>query len=130
VRVLINGDVSKEVEVEVQVYPQLPSLVVKAPALQEKSDIEIQLGKDPQLSIFDVKARLFRLMLDFQVPFHIKDQVWNIIDAEYVPFAAAKGAAKHHTPFTVNVGQLLALGLDEAVIGPVCELLLADSRDT
>jgi hypothetical protein len=69
-------------------------------------------------------------MLDFQTPFSIKDQIWDVIDAEFVPFGSAKGGAQHHTPFTVNVGQLLALGLDEAVIGVVCELLLADSRDT
>ena len=127
VKVLVNGETSKDAEVEFQVYPQLPSLVVKMPALEGKSNIEIYLGKDPQLRIFDVKARLFRLILDFQISFKMKDQIWNVVDAEYIP---AKGGARHHTPFTVNVGQLLALGLDEAVIGPVCELLLADSRDT
>jgi hypothetical protein len=130
VKVLVDGEVSMDAEVEVQVYPQLPSLVVKIPGLEGTSDIEIHVGKDPQLSIVDVKARLFRIMLDFQIPFHVKDQIWNVVDAEFVPFGSAKGGAQHHTPFTVNVGQLLALGLDEAVIGPVCELLLADSRDT
>jgi hypothetical protein len=130
VKALVNGEISKDAEVEIQLYPQLPSLVVQLPALEGGSDIEIHVGKNPQLSIFDVKARLFRLMLDFQTPFYIKDHIWNVIDAEYVPFGSAKGGAQHHTPFTVNVGQLLALGLDEAVIGPVCELLLADSRDT
>jgi hypothetical protein len=129
VKVLVDGEVSMDAEVEVQVYPQLPSLVVRIPALKGKSDIEIQVGKDPQLSIFDVKTRLFRIMLDFQIPFRVKDQIWNVVDAEFVPFGSAKGGGQHHTPFTVNVGQLLALGLDEAIIGPVCELLLADSRD-
>ena len=130
VKVTVDGKISNDAEVKVQLYPQLPSLVVKIPALKGKSEIEVHLGKDPQLGIFDVKARLFRLMLDFQIPFYIKDQIWNIVDAGFVPFGAAKGGLQHHTPFTVNVGQLLALGLDEAVIGPVCELLLADSRDT
>jgi hypothetical protein len=130
VKVLVNGEISKDAEVEIQLYPHLPSLLIKIPTLEGKSDIEIHVGKDPQLSIFDVKARLFRIMLDFQIPFHIKDQIWNVVDAGFVPFGAAKGSRQHHTPFTVNVGQLLALGLDEAVAGPVCELLLADSRDT
>ena len=130
INVMVNGEISKNAEVEIQVPPQLPGLVVTIPALQGKSDIEVHLGKDPQLSIFSVKARLFELILDFQIPFYIKDQIWNVVDAGFVPFGTAKGVVQHHTPFTVNVGQLLTLGLDEAVIGPVCELLLADSRDT
>lgn len=118
VKVLVNGEVSKDAEVATQVFPQVPSLVVKIPAVSEaKYEIEIHLGKGPQLSKFDYKARLFQLLLDYQIDFSTKDKLWAIVEK--------KGA-----PVGVKVGQLLALGLEDGFSGPVCELLVADSRST
>ena len=38
------------------------------------------------------------------------------------------GVVKSSQPTAVKVGQLMSLGLDQELLGPVMELLLADSR--
>jgi len=131
-KVLINGSISKDVEVETQVYPQLPSLIVKVPAVSEsKYEIEIHLGENPQLAVFDFKPRLFRLLLDYQVEFSIKDQIWGIVEVDHPKHGTRKGSSSNpKTTLGLKVGQLLALGLEEALVGPVIELLLADARST
>jgi len=132
VKVSVNGKISKDVGVENQVYPQLPSLVVKMPAVSgSKYDIEIHLGRTPQLAAFDFRPRIFQLLLDYQTEFSIKDKIWGIVNEGHVAHGAPKDDADAlRRPLGLRVGQLMALGLDEELVGPVCELLLADSRST
>jgi len=128
VRVQVNGKALEHVEVEKQAYPQVPSLVVKIPALSEGVyDVDIQIGNDPQLDLFNFEPRLFRLLLDYQCDFDVKDQIHGIFDPRYAPLGMST-ANRWDAPVGGKVGQLLALGLDECLIGPAFELLLADSR--
>ena len=129
VKVLVDGKVSKDAKVETELYPSTPSLVVKVPQLSaDKHEIEISIGKDPQLGTHDFSPRLFQLLLDFQADFAVKDQIWSILDPEHTPFGRSLSFDAKEAPLGVKVGQLMALGLDEALTGPVLELLLADSR--
>lgn len=117
-KVIADGiDRTKDSEVAVQEYPRTPSLVVKCPFVSEgKHTITIELGSNPQLSLIDHKPRIESLIGDYQVEFQLKDRLWKVIeDAERLPINA-------------TVGNLMALRCDEAIVEPLAELLLADSR--
>ncbi|KAL4813281.1 glycosyl hydrolases family 31-domain-containing protein [Aspergillus spinulosporus] len=77
--------------------------------------ITISLGPDPQLGVVDHTARLEELIRGYQVEVRMKDQLWNAIEE-------GKGR-----PLSI-VSSLLALGYDEAIVGPLVELIAADSR--
>ena len=74
----------------------------------------IDLGPDPQLAVHDHAETMSQLLLDYQTTFHLKDRIWEIIQAKQ--------------PTTVKAGRLLSLDLDQVFLGPILELLLADSR--
>jgi len=89
--------------------------LVSLPAgLPSASQVILDLGPDPQLAVRDHRKAISRLLLDFQMPFSMKDRIWEIVEAEQ--------------PATVEVGRFLSLSLDEILLGPISELLLADSR--
>jgi hypothetical protein len=118
-QVLVNGnDVTTDAKVSVQTYPETPSMLVECPyhAWDAKYDIEINLGADPQLSVIDHKPRIKDLLLGYQTEFALKDRIWSIVDDQ------GKGAAN------VKAGKLLALGIDEALMEPIAELIFSDSR--
>ncbi|KAI9926234.1 hypothetical protein MW887_004697 [Aspergillus wentii] len=117
-RVTINGaDRTKEASVKVEIYPKTPSLVVECPSLSDgDNEIVIELGANPQLSVMDHKARIEKLLMDYQIEFKLKDRLWEIVES-----------LKKH-PINSSIGKLMALGYDEAITGPIAELLLADSR--
>ncbi|RMD40724.1 hypothetical protein DV735_g4408, partial [Chaetothyriales sp. CBS 134920] len=81
---------------------------------------------NPQLGVVDPRPRIKQLVLDYQVAFELKDRLWAIVDG-----AKASPSGK------VKVGGLLSVlasagpssSLDEGLLGPIAELLLADSRD-
>ena len=115
----IDGeDRTKDAQVSVVSYPEsMPGLVVSVPEVAGvKATIEISLGENPQLGVTDHRARIKALLLDYQTPFSVKDQIWGIV-----------GETNDHA-ISSKVGELLALGLEEELVGPVMELLLADSR--
>ncbi|KAH7126397.1 putative alpha-xylosidase [Dactylonectria estremocensis] len=92
-----------------------PGLSIEIPKTsREGAVVVISLGPNPQLSITDPTARIKALLLDYQVNFSIKDQIWAICQSS--------------RPTTVKVGMLTGLGLDKEVLGPVLELMVADSR--
>lgn len=76
--------------------------------------VAIELGADPQLDILGHATVLGETLNDFQIGFHIKDRMWEIIQSTQCS--------------TGKAGRLLSLGLEEAICGPVLELLLAESR--
>ncbi|KAK5956830.1 hypothetical protein OHC33_002319 [Knufia fluminis] len=116
-KVTVNGkDTTADAKVSIEKYPNLPSLVVKIPqVLDSKAKIKIDLGKNAQLSKIDQTERMKAYVLDFQIDFGKKDELWSVLTDK-------------KSPLNVRMSKLLAMGMDEAVIGPFAELLLADSR--
>jgi len=115
-KVLINGKETKDAKVEIETYPKVASMLVKVPFVpEEKYDITIELGPDPQLSIMDHKPRIQNILSDYQTAFDYKDKVWAVVDDQ-------------KSAINARIGKLMSLGLDEEIIGPIAELLLADNR--
>jgi hypothetical protein len=79
-----------------------------------QSSITIELGPNPQLVVVDNTMIMSDMLIDPQIPFKVKDRIWEIL------FTTQSTAIK--------MGALLSLGLEEEVLGPLAELLLADSR--
>ncbi|KAM0326338.1 hypothetical protein ACHAQA_006938 [Verticillium albo-atrum] len=79
-------------------------------------EFSIRFGsKDLQLATFDIESRVEQLLLDYQVEFAVKDTIWSAVVAKDTSLAS-------------RVGEIMNLGLDHEVVGPILELLLADSR--
>ena len=117
-KVLIDDKPRSDLDVEVEMMqsPRIPGLVVKVPALSEtKYELSVLLGPDPQIRAGSFLQRLHRMLLDYQVNFALKDRIWATASAEKVLVA-------------LKVGQLMTLSIDDPLLGPVLELLLADSR--
>lgn len=115
IRVLIDGSISTEAQCSIVTSPYVPSTVVKLPtALSAESSITIELGADPQLAIMDYTKMICDFLVDFQIEIKLKDKIWEIIQTAQ--------------PTTVKIGRLLSLGLEEAVFGPLAEIILSDNR--
>ena len=78
------------------------------------SEVVIDLGVNPQLTVRDYSETIGKLLLGFQTTIELKDRMWEIIQAKQ--------------PTTVKASRLLSLSLDKVFLGPILELLLADSR--
>jgi alpha-glucosidase (family GH31 glycosyl hydrolase) len=78
-------------------------------------ELAIKIGKNPQLDVLDIREVVRSMVNGFQCSYDIKDKVYECIKAEGLAMSA-------------RASRLLALGVDEQLIGPVFELLLADSR--
>ncbi|PLB46351.1 putative alpha-xylosidase [Aspergillus steynii IBT 23096] len=118
VQILIDGaDRTTDAAITIAQHPEAPGLLVECPSIsQGKHEIIIHLGHNPQLGVIDHKPRLERLIMDYQIQFAMKDRLWECV------------ASSDHQPLNVTTGKLIALGYDEAIVGPIAELLLADSR--
>ncbi|KFH45150.1 Alpha-xylosidase-like protein [Hapsidospora chrysogenum ATCC 11550] len=122
--VSINGKAVPDLQASVEEYPAaVPGLLVtipKIPASSEGSDDDssatavLDLGPKPELSVLDVSGRIRDYILDLQVDMGLKDRIWGIVTSE-THSAASK------------VARLTGLGEDEAVVGPIVEMLVADS---
>ena len=113
-----NRDVTDDCIITTHVYPETPSLLINCPqhATEDKYTITISLGEDPQLSIVDHRPRIKQMLLEYQTDFALKDRIWSVVDD------GSKSTVG------VKVGKLMSLGVDEALVGAVMELLVADSR--
>lgn len=128
--VAVDGrDCTNDATISVSQFPHaVPSLIIFVPSTirqqtsssssspSDTSTIVVSLGQDPQLSVLDHKPRIEKLLLDYQTEFSIKDQIWDAV-------VQNDGAG-----INVKLGRLMSLGLDEALMGPVAELLLGDER--
>lgn len=93
-----------------------PGLVVTLPELPKGSKtVTIDVGPNPHLAIQDHLETVSTMLLDAQADFAVKDAIWKIVESSN----QATG---------VKLGRLLSLGLDEAQVGPVVELLVSDGR--
>ncbi|KAF7546320.1 hypothetical protein G7Z17_g8524 [Cylindrodendrum hubeiense] len=112
-------DFSKiDANITTEELPLTPGLSVEIPKAASDGDtvIEILLGSDPQLSIIEPTKRIEELLLDYQLEFSVKDKIWGI--------------CKSSRPTTTKIGMLAGLGFDEALIGPILELIVSDSRQS
>ncbi|KAL4944942.1 hypothetical protein BDV06DRAFT_232136 [Aspergillus oleicola] len=82
---------------------------------EDAVSITIQVERDPQLPVQDHANRLEELIRNYQIGFQMKDKLWGAIES-----------AKAETLQAVS--SLLSLGYDDAIVGPLVELLLADDR--
>ncbi|UPK97180.1 hypothetical protein LCI18_008115 [Fusarium solani-melongenae] len=102
----------------VEEYPNLPGLVVEIPKAKGEEDeveyVHVLLGESTQLSVIDHSKRIQDAILDYQMDMAAKEKVWSVVQSSQ--------------PTAVKVGQLMSLGLDQELLGPVMELVLADSR--
>ncbi|KAE8375742.1 putative alpha-xylosidase [Aspergillus bertholletiae] len=116
--ILVNGlDRTKDATITVESYPGTPSLFIQYPFVSnEQFSITIELGPNPQLNVIDHSARLEGLIRNYQIEFQMKNKLWDIVQG------------LRDRPLNVTIGRLTALGYDEAIVGPILELLLADSR--
>ncbi|KAL4988106.1 glycosyl hydrolases family 31-domain-containing protein [Aspergillus falconensis] len=118
-KVLVDGsDLTDEgVDVQLGRYCNMPCLSVYFSGFDSllPTTITIRLGPNPQLGVLDPTARLEELIRGYQIEVRMKDQLWNAIEEE-----------KGH-PLSM-ISSLLALGYDEAIVGPLIELIAADSR--
>ena len=115
VRVIIDDTLSTEAQCTTSSAPPVPSTVVTIPT-QSNPDalITVELGPNPQLAVLDHSQRLRDMLLDFQISNNLKNNIWEVIQAD--------------RPATLKMAQLISLGLESNWVGPLAELLLADSR--
>lgn len=85
---------------------------IDVPASQE---LVIKIGKNPQLDILDIREPVRRMINDFQCEYNIKDKLYDCIKEDGVSIAT-------------RTSRLLAVGVEENLVGPIFEVLLADSR--
>ncbi|KAL4784906.1 glycosyl hydrolases family 31-domain-containing protein [Aspergillus varians] len=114
--VVIDGrDRTADVHVNVLEYPAKACLSVGISQSVLTSPVTIKLGHNPQLAVQDNTARLEELVRGYQIEFRMKDLLWNAIEG-------GKGQ-----PLNI-ISSLLSLGYDDAIVGPLIELVSADGR--
>lgn len=115
VKLFIGSSASSALRRSDESVTMLPNLVIAvSKKLHDGNQFGILLGPNPQLTVLDHSQTISDLLLDFQISPWDKDKIWRIIESSQAT--------------TVKLGRLLGLGLDEVLIGPIVELLLADSR--
>ena len=115
VKIAVNGSAMDDASCTKAQNKFVANTVITVPATSKLDDeISIDVGSNPQLSVLDHTEAIRALVLDLQIEFATKDRIWEIIE----------GGQSTST----KVARLLSLNLEEPVIGPVFELLLADGR--
>ncbi|MCJ1443663.1 MAG: hypothetical protein MMC23_004163 [Stictis urceolatum] len=94
-----------------------PSTVIPIRPGPINSEVTVHLSRVPEPKALNFKDNLHVILKRYQVAFKLKDQVWDIATADGIPPS-------------IKASQLLELDADKAVLGPILELLLADSRDS
>lgn len=112
--VSIDGEAVPNVDPAVQEEGDSPGLDVRIPQAPSGATVVVGLGENPQLSVLDPTPRIRDMLMGFQIDMALKDRVWQVTRAA--------------RPTAVKMAQLATLGAAEEVLGPVVELLLADSR--
>ncbi|KIL93331.1 hypothetical protein FAVG1_03310 [Fusarium avenaceum] len=115
---VIRGSKDEEVsgvETRIDDYPNVPGLLVHIPEIPgHYENVSIKLGDDPKFSVLDPLKRIEDLVRDCQMDMWTKVKLWGILTTS--------------EPTVMKIGQLMAMGLDEVLLGPIMELLMADSR--
>lgn len=90
-------------------------LTVRVSDIPLSHDLVVKVDKNPQLDVLDPQEHVRSMLNGFQCEFETKDKLYECIETDGLSVAARSS-------------RLLALGVDENLIGPIFELLLADSR--
>ena len=109
-----GGSESKGVETGIETDSSFPGFFVQIPSLSSPTEVAIDVGQNPQLAVRDFKKVVQDLLLDMQVDFDVKNQIWSIVEADQSD--------------NVRLTRLTALGLDEELLGPLVEAIWADGR--
>lgn len=112
--IAILGDNDADISVS-KFGDSAPCLSVDIPASKPDVDSVINLVQNPQLAVQDHTSALEELIRGYQIEFGLKDRLWNAIEQ-------GKGQ-----PLKI-ISSLLSLGCDDAVVGPLVELVSADGR--
>jgi hypothetical protein len=116
IKVFVDGKVFSDAVISSASYPDVPSTSIAIPAVSSgKYEITIELGAKPELAVLDHTQRISDLLLDYQVAFDVKDRIWGVVKD------GRSGTAS-------KLASLLSFGLGDELIGPIVELLVADSR--
>ena len=106
----ISATGNESLVLDVKKSPQGVSLKIDSHPLDK--EILVQIGEKPQLRKNDVKDLIYSIIMDAQISFELKDQIWDAVTAK--------------VPQVVQASRVEAIGLEEAIRAPVLELLLAD----
>ena len=106
----VDGKEVEGMNVTTIAYPDIPSTLVQFPKLSTgRHTLIIDVGPDPQLAPPHRFEYLDDLIRDFQIEFDIKDKLWDI--------------CRGNRDTGIKVGELMSLGLDGTVIGPLLEIV-------
>ncbi|KAL4807452.1 glycosyl hydrolases family 31-domain-containing protein [Aspergillus unguis] len=105
-------DITAKANIILAGYPSIPCLSIHLPEAPKGSLIKISLGENPQHTPADHTQRLEGLIRGFQIEFGVKDRLWSVIE---------RGQDRPAS----TISSLLALGYDEAIVGPLIELISA-----
>lgn len=106
------ADFNAEVHIDRSLNGGCTINLADAPSSKE---LVINIGQNPQLEVLDIKEAVQSMIDGFQCKFSIKDKLYECIKEDGLSIAA-------------RTSQLLAIGVDAELVGPIFELLLADSR--
>ncbi|KAF2668425.1 putative alpha-xylosidase [Microthyrium microscopicum] len=112
--VSVDGKALENVQIDLEYNKYVPEIVIRIPVSSNMGEFAIELGSEPQLSTLRHTQAIEDLLLDFQISPLLKDSIWEIIERD--------------SPTSGKMARLLGLDLESSVIGPITELLLADSR--
>ncbi|KAH8690286.1 putative alpha-xylosidase [Talaromyces proteolyticus] len=102
-------------EIQISPEPVDNGLVLKLGTHQITESLVVSVGDaDPQLDTFNPHDRIMTFLREAHIELDLKARIRSTIDREI--------------PLVVIVGELHALGLDDVVLYPLLETLLADSR--
>lgn len=89
--------------------------IIKVNDVPSNKGLAIHIGPDPQLDVLDIREPVRHMINAFQCEYDLKDKIYECVKEEGHSLSA-------------RVSRLLAIGADSKLIGPVFEVLLADSR--
>lgn len=107
-----TGDFDAEISID---DSRAGGLTVSISDVPLNKELAITIGKNPQLDVLEIKERVRSMLNGFQCRFDIKDKLYECISQDRLSIAA-------------RTSRLLAIGADESLLGPIFELLLADTR--
>lgn len=103
-------------DAEIAIDPSMAGgCTVKLTGVALNKELAINIGKNPQLDVLDVKEPIRSMINSFQCNYAIKDKIYECVKEDGLSLSA-------------RMSRLLAIGVDEKLVGPIFELLLADSR--
>ncbi|KAF9883042.1 hypothetical protein FE257_004296 [Aspergillus nanangensis] len=86
-------------------------LIVRLGEHSVEEELVLKIGENPHLDVSSPKTHIMTFLKQAQISLDLKDQIWRTV---------SRGM-----PSTLQVGELIALGLDSNILNPLLEYLLA-----